>query len=161
VHGDASVGTISSTSILIPEDFEELTHILIAVDISKEIQEKQAGWVITRRAVRGISVCDQRPNKGEVDQGGYHPGVATPDSAIGKDLNELFFKAIVGKERQIRERPSVGERNFQVDFVEFFANVIYGEFLEKVHQTPHGSGRSCLFCLDYSPNFFLKSFLKG
>ena len=101
MHGDASVGTISSTAF-IPEDFEELTHILIAVDVSKEIQEKQAWGVITRRAVRGISVCDQRPNKGEVDQGGYHPGVATLDSVIGKDLNELFFKVIVGKERQIR-----------------------------------------------------------
>jgi hypothetical protein len=110
-HRQASVGTISSTAF-IPEDFEELTHILIAVDVSKEIQEKQAWGVITRRAVRGISVCDQRPNKGEVDQGGYHPGVAAPDSVIGKDLNELFFKVIVGKERQIRERPLKGERNF-------------------------------------------------
>ena len=57
-------------------------------------------------------MCDQRPNKGEVDQGGYHPDVAAPDSAIGKNLKELFFKAIVGKERQIRERPLKGERNF-------------------------------------------------
>jgi len=48
VDGDASVGMISSTSMLIPEYLEELTHILIAVNVSKEIQEKQAWGVIIR-----------------------------------------------------------------------------------------------------------------
>jgi len=55
----------------------------------------------------------------------------------------------------------MGERNFKVDFIEFFANVIDGEFIKGVHRTPHDPGRSCSFYPDYPFNFSLKSFLSG
>ena len=78
----------------------------------------------------------------------------------------------------------MGQGNFKVDFVEFFANIVDGEFSKGVHQTPHDPGGRCDFCPDYpacplvplaaSPylaggracngrrvSFFLKSFLSG
>ncbi len=41
------------------------------------------------------------------------------------------------------------QRNFYVDFVEFSANIIDGEFFEGVHHTPFNPGGSCYFCPDY------------
>ncbi|MBW1715576.1 MAG: hypothetical protein JRJ77_07065 [Deltaproteobacteria bacterium] len=35
----------------------------------------------------------------------------------------------------------MGKRNFVVDFVEFFANIIDSEFFEEVHHTPNDPGR--------------------
>jgi len=53
----------------------------------------------------------------------------------------------------------MGQRNFYVDFVEFFANIVDGEFSKGVHQTPHDPGGSGSFCPDYPISFCLKSFL--
>ena len=51
-HGDTGIGAISPTSILVPEDLKEMAHILMAVDMTKKIEEKQARWIITRRSIR-------------------------------------------------------------------------------------------------------------
>jgi len=58
VHGNAHIGTVTPTPILIPEDIKEMTHILVTVDMPKKVEEEQAWRVITRRAVRGIAVCN-------------------------------------------------------------------------------------------------------
>lgn len=99
VQGDPRIGTVSPSSVFIVEDFEELTHMPIPIDIPKEIQEEQAWRVITGRAERGITISHEGSDKGEIDQGGGHSGVSALDCAIGKELNEAFFKAIVRKER--------------------------------------------------------------
>ena len=39
-HGDTSIGAISPTSILVPEDVKEMAHILMTVDMAKEVEEK-------------------------------------------------------------------------------------------------------------------------
>ena len=65
----------------------------------------------------------------------------------------------------------MGDRNFKVDIVEFFANIM-GEFFKVVHYIPHDPGRRCYFCPDYPTcplvpcngrrvSFFLKSFFNG
>jgi len=51
LHGDASVGSISPTSILVPEDTEEMAHILMTVDMTKKIEEEQAWRIITGRSI--------------------------------------------------------------------------------------------------------------
>ena len=76
-------------------------------------------------------------------------------------MNEVFFEAIIGEYGSTRERSLMGQRDFAVDFVEVFANIINGEFFKGVHHTPHGSGRSWGFYPDYPINFFLESFLNG
>ena len=43
----------------------------------------------------------------------------------------------------------MGKRNFKVDFVELFANIVNGEFFERVHHFPYGPGGSGYFCPDY------------
>jgi len=55
----------------------------------------------------------------------------------------------------------MGQGHFRVDFIELFANIIYGEFSKRVHQTPHDPGGSCDFCPGYPVSFCLKSFLSG
>jgi hypothetical protein len=55
----------------------------------------------------------------------------------------------------------MGNGNFKVDPIEFFANISDGEFFEGVHHIPHGPGGSCRFHSDYLISFFLKSFSKG
>ena len=53
----------------------------------------------------------------------------------------------------------MGQRNFYVDFVEFSANIVDGEFFEGVHHTPFNPGGSCSFRPDYPISLFLKFFL--
>ena len=54
----------------------------------------------------------------------------------------------------------MGKRNFRVDFVQLFAYIVNGEFLEGVHQTPHDPGGLVVADLpDYPISFCLKSFL--
>ena len=36
-HGDTGIGAISSTSVLIPEDIKEMSHILVTVNIAKKV----------------------------------------------------------------------------------------------------------------------------
>lgn len=51
VHGDARVSMVSPASVFIMENLKELTHVLMAVNIPKELQEKKSWGIITRRAV--------------------------------------------------------------------------------------------------------------
>jgi len=51
LRGDASVTTVSSASVFIMENLKELTHVLMTINIPKEVQEKQTWRIITRRAV--------------------------------------------------------------------------------------------------------------
>jgi hypothetical protein len=45
----------------------------------------------------------------------------------------------------------MGERNFNIDFVELFANIIDGEFAEMVHHVPQSPGSPITAdCSDYS-----------
>ena len=56
----------------------------------------------------------------------------------------------------------MGERNFEVDFVKLFANIIDGEFLDVVHLLPQNpDGPVATDCPGYPVSFPLKSFLKG
>ena len=53
----------------------------------------------------------------------------------------------------------MGQRNINIDFIEFSDNIINGEFFEGVHHKPFNPGGSCYFCPDYPVSFCLKSFL--
>ena len=44
--------------VLIPEYIKEVAHILMGIDIAKEVEKEQSWRVITGRTVRGIAVCD-------------------------------------------------------------------------------------------------------
>ena len=68
IHGDARIGTVTPTSVFVMKDIKEVAHILMSVDISKEIQEKQAWRVITGRAEWGIAMCNQGSDEREIDQ---------------------------------------------------------------------------------------------
>jgi len=56
VHGDPGIGTVSPAPVLIPEDIKEMMHILVTVDMTEKVEEKQAWRVITGRAKRGITI---------------------------------------------------------------------------------------------------------
>jgi hypothetical protein len=71
--------------------------MLVAIDVSKEIEEEEAGRVIARRAKRGVTISYEGSDKGEIDQGGNHFRVSALHRAIGEDFNELFFEVIMGK----------------------------------------------------------------
>ena len=56
----------------------------------------------------------------------------------------------------------MGERNFEVDFLKLFANIIDGEFAKVVHHLPQNPGGPVTAgCPGYPVSFSLKSFLKG
>jgi len=67
----------------------------------------------------------------------------------------------MGEQVQVRKRILMGKRNIYVDLVEPFAYIINGEFMKRVHQTPHDPGGRGNFCPDYTISFCLKFFLSG
>jgi predicted GNAT superfamily acetyltransferase len=93
-HGDTRVGTISSTSILSPKDFKEMTHILMAVDITKKVEEKQAWGIIAGRAIGGITLGNKRADERKIDQRYGHPTVTTLDIAICEDSDKTFLEPV-------------------------------------------------------------------
>ena len=51
-HGNAGIGTINSSAVPVAHHHQETFHILMAVDVAEQVKQKEAGRVITRRAVR-------------------------------------------------------------------------------------------------------------
>lgn len=68
IHTDTRVGSISSAPVLIPERFQEVAHILEAVNIPEQIQQKQTHRVIARRPEDRITICHQGPYKRKINQ---------------------------------------------------------------------------------------------
>jgi phosphoribosylamine-glycine ligase len=49
VHKDTGMGAISPAPVLIPNHLKKLTHVLIPVNIPKQIQKEQTWGIVTRR----------------------------------------------------------------------------------------------------------------
>jgi len=155
------MSTVSPSPIFVTKQLKEFSHVLMSIDIAKQVEQEDTWGIIARRAIRGITVSDNGSDKGKIDEGSYHSSVSALNVSIEQDFNEAFFKLIIGKEPYIRERPLIGQGNINVDFIESFANIIYGEFFEGVHHTPFNPGGSGCFRPDYPISFSLKSFLSG
>lgn len=56
IHGDSGIAAIGSSPVFIPEQQEELRHLLIAVDIAKEIEEEEAWGIVARGTPDRISM---------------------------------------------------------------------------------------------------------
>ena len=93
-HGDSGIGAISPTSILVPKDFKEMTHVLMTVDMTKKVKEEQAWWIITRRSIGRITIGNKRSDKRKIDEGRDHFAVTPLDIAIFEDFNKTFFKSV-------------------------------------------------------------------
>ena len=147
---DAGQSAIRSSPVVIAQHFTKATHIRIAIYVPKQVQQKQAWRIVTRRRYRGVAVGHQGTDERKIDQRGDHPAHAAFDIAVWKDLHKTFFKPVKGKQVEVWERGLMGKRNIYVDFVEFFAYSADGEFMKRVHHTPFNPGGRCYFCPDYS-----------
>ena len=93
-HGDTGIGAIGSTSILVPEDFKEMAHILMTVDMTKKVEEEQARRIVTRRSKRRITIGNKRPDEREIDKRNNHPAVTALDIAIFENPDKAFSKPV-------------------------------------------------------------------
>ena len=90
--------SIASTPIFVSNQLQEFGHILMCIDIAKQIKQEQTWRIVARRAVRGIAVSHQRPDKGEVDQRGEHSTHSAFDITVWEDFNPAgagFFESVV------------------------------------------------------------------
>lgn len=87
IHRDSGIGSVSPASILVIHNLKELTHMLIPIDVSKEIQEEETWWVIARGVIGRVAVSHKRSDKGEIDQRCDHFRVSTLHRAIVEDFN--------------------------------------------------------------------------
>jgi hypothetical protein len=55
-HRDASGGPVRAASVFIMERFKELTHVLMTINIPKEVQQKEADRIIAGRTIGGITI---------------------------------------------------------------------------------------------------------
>ena len=68
-------------------------------------------------------------DKRKIDQRTDHFNGSSLNISVGHDVNKSFFEAVSIKQVEAWERLLMGQANFEVDFVEPFANMDYGEFL--------------------------------
>jgi len=90
--------------VVIAQDFTKPTHIRIGIDVSKQVQQKQAWGIIARRSFIGVTICYQGSDKGEIDQRGDHIAHTAFDVTVWEYFNEPFFEPITIEEASIRER---------------------------------------------------------
>lgn len=103
------MGAITSAPVLVTNQCKELTHILVTIDVSKQVQQEKARRIVARRAVRGITIGDKRSDERKINQRGNHLGHTALDIAIGIYFNKAFFELVIGKEPYIRERLLMGK----------------------------------------------------
>jgi hypothetical protein len=58
VFRDTGICSITSAPVLIPKQLKEFSHVLMPIDIAKQVDQENTWRVITRRAIRGITVRD-------------------------------------------------------------------------------------------------------
>jgi hypothetical protein len=88
------MGTIHPSPIFVTEQLKEFSHVLMCIDIAKQVKQEDAWGIITRRAIWGITVSDNGSDKGKIDKGSYHLRVSALNVSIGQDFNESFFKSV-------------------------------------------------------------------
>ena len=49
--------------VLIPKQLKEFSHVLMPIDIAKQVEQEDAWGIITRRAIRGIAFGNQRSDE--------------------------------------------------------------------------------------------------
>ena len=86
--------SITSAPVLIPKQLKEFSHVLMGIDIAKQVEQEDTWGIITRRAIRGITVSDNGSDKCKIDKGSYHSSVSALNISIGQDFNESFFKSV-------------------------------------------------------------------
>ncbi len=133
----------------------------ISINVSKQVQQKQAWRIIARRAFVGIAVCHQGADKREIDQRSNHFAHSAFDVTVCEYFNETFFEPITRKKAAVRERFLMGKGNIRIDLVELFGYAGDGEFFKGVHHLPFDPGGSCYFRPDYPISFFLKPLPNG
>jgi len=101
--------SITSAPVLVTNQCKELAHILVAIDVSKQIEQEKAWRIVARRAVRGITIGNKSSDERKIDKRGNHLGHTALDITIEIDFNEAFFKLIIGKEPYIGERLLMGK----------------------------------------------------
>ena len=65
---DAGMGTISPPPIIVTKQLKEFSHILMSIDISKQVKQEDTWRIVASRAVRGIAISDNGSDKGKIDQ---------------------------------------------------------------------------------------------
>ena len=86
--------SITSASVLVSNQLKKFAHLLVPIDIAKQVQQEHAWRIITGRSVRGITVSNKRADERKIDKRCDHFGIPTLDIAVGKDFNKAFFKVI-------------------------------------------------------------------
>ena len=67
IFGDPGIAAISPTAIFIPDNFKKLFHVVMTVDVTKQVEQEQTRRIITRGTVRGVTSSNQGSNEGKVD----------------------------------------------------------------------------------------------
>jgi hypothetical protein len=63
VFRDTGMCSITTAPVLIPKQLKEFSHVLMPIDIAKQVEQEDTWGIITRRAIRGITVSDQRSDE--------------------------------------------------------------------------------------------------
>ncbi len=58
-YAPEGIGAICPAAILVSHNFEKLFHILMSVNILKQVEQEYTWRVVARRAVRGIAISNQ------------------------------------------------------------------------------------------------------
>ncbi len=75
-----------------------MAHILMTVDMTKNVEEEQAWWIVTRRSIGRITIGNKRSDKRKIDEGRDHFAVTTLYIAIFEDFDKTLIEPVDRKE---------------------------------------------------------------
>jgi len=91
----STIPAIGPSSIHIPQDFKKFIHILMPVNVAKQLKQKKRWRIIGRRTFNGVARCSQRPDKRKINQRSDHFCIPALDITIGQNVDMLFFESVI------------------------------------------------------------------
>jgi len=104
IYTNAGISPVGSTPVMVPQNFKEFFHILMRINIPKQLKQKKRRRVVGRRAFDRVAVSRQGSDKGKINQGNDHFDISTLDISIGQDFHKSFFKLITRKKNKTGKR---------------------------------------------------------
>jgi len=91
---NAGIGPVRM-SPAISNDRQERAHVGIAFDVAEQVQQEKTGRVVTRRPRGPVTMSHHGTDERKIDQGNDHFHQPAAHIAVGQDLHEAFFEAVI------------------------------------------------------------------
>ena len=115
VFSNTGISSVLTSPFLIPKHSQKGVHVRVAVDIAKEVQQKERHRVIGGRPEDAVGIRRHGTDKRKINQGCDHACVSALRIPPWIDRNEAFLEEILRQELGLGEEFLMEGRQIFVD----------------------------------------------